>query len=263
MNIHSVDKASYYQTRMSGGGRLFHLLYLVPMYKRVLLKLSGEQLQGKYDGGFDAERAAWIADEIKKVEGAEIVVMIGGGNYARGAQLAGGGVQRVSADNIGMLATMMNAIALTDVFNSNGLPARALSNIRADQVLDQFTHRRALSHLEKGRIVITAGGIGRPYLTTDTAAVSLALELECDVILKATKVDGVYDSDPATNKDAVRYRNLSLEQAVRNPEIKVMDKAAIALADDHSQSIVVFELLKPGNIARAVAGEEIGTTISA
>ncbi|MDB5176544.1 MAG: pyrH [Candidatus Saccharibacteria bacterium] len=233
------------------------------MYKRVLLKLSGEQLQGKFDGGFDAERAAWIADEIKKVKGAQIVVMIGGGNYARGAQLAGGGVQRVSADNIGMLATMMNAVALTDVFNTNDLPARVLTNIKADQVADQFTHRRALSHLEKGRVVIVAGGIGRPYLTTDTAAVSLALELDCDVILKATKVDGVYDSDPATNPSAVRYESLTLEQAVHNPEIKVMDKAAIALADDHSQSIVVFELLQPENIARVIAGESIGTTISA
>lgn len=232
-------------------------------YKRVLLKLSGEQLQGKFDGGFDAERAAWIAEEIKKVNDAEVVVMIGGGNYARGAQLVGGGVQRVTADNIGMMATMMNAVALADVFNANGLPARALTNIKADQVADQFTHRRALSHLEKGRVVIAAGGIGRPYLTTDTAAVSLALELECDVILKATKVDGVYDSDPHANPDANKFDTLTLRQAVEQPDIKVMDKAAIALADDHNQSIVVFELLNSDNIARAVAGEPIGTTISA
>lgn len=233
------------------------------MYKRVLLKLSGEQLQGKFDGGFDAERAAWIASEIKKVDTAEIVLMIGGGNYARGAQLVGGGVQRVTADNIGMLATIMNALALADVLNSNGVPARALTNVKADQVADQFTHRRALSHLDKKRVVIVAGGIGRPYLTTDTAAVSLALELECDVILKATKVDGVYDKDPAANTDAVRYNQLTLQEAVENPDVKVMDKAAIALAHDHSQSIVVFELLAEGNIARAVAGEPIGTTISA
>ncbi len=233
------------------------------MYKRVLLKLSGEQLQGKFDGGFDAERAAWIAEEIKKVHGAEVVVMIGGGNYARGAQLVGGGVQRVTADNIGMMGTMMNAVALTDVFNSLDLPARALTNIKADQVADQFTHRRALSHLDKGRVVIVAGGIGRPYLTTDTAAVSLALELECDVIMKATKVDGVYDKDPHANPDARKFDHLTLQQAVEQPDVKVMDKAAIALAHDHSQSIVVFELLVEGNIARAVAGEPIGTTISA
>ncbi len=235
------------------------------MYKRVLLKLSGEQLQGKFDGGFDAERAAWIADEIKKAteQGAEIIVMIGGGNYARGAQLTGGGVQRVTADNIGMMATMMNAVALADVFNAHGVPARALTNIQADQVADRFTHRRALSHLDKGRVVIVAGGIGRPYLTTDTAAVSLALEMDCDVILKATKVDGVYDSDPMVNDSAVKFDRLTLKEAVERPDIKVMDQAAIALADDHDQSIIVFALLDEGNIARAVAGEAVGTTIAA
>jgi len=233
------------------------------MYKRVLLKLSGEQLQGQHDSGFDAERAAWIANEIKKVNNAQIIVMIGGGNYARGAQLTGGGVQRVTADNIGMLATMMNGLALADVFNASGLPSRVLTNIKADQVADQFTHRRALSHLEKGRVVIVTGGIGRPYLTTDTAAVNLALELDCDAILKATKVDGVYDSDPHQNPEAQRLEKITLREAVENPGIQVMDKAAIALAEDHGQSIVIFELLKEDNIARAVAGDTVGTTISA
>jgi uridylate kinase len=231
------------------------------MYKRILLKLSGEQLQGKYDGGFDAERAMWIANEIKKVKDAEIVVMIGGGNYARGAQLAGNGVERVTADNIGMLATVMNALALTDVFNASGVSSRTLTNIKADQVADQFTHRRAINHLQKGRVVVVAGGVGRPYLTTDTAAVNLALELDCDVIFKATKVDGVYDSDPASNPKAKKFDSLTLQQAVEQPEIRIMDKAAIALADDHSQSIVVFELLVEGNIAKAAAGEAVGTTI--
>lgn len=189
--------------------------------------------------------------------------MIGGGNYARGAQLAGGGIGRVTADNIGMMATMMNALALADVFNSQGVSTRALTNIQADQVADQFTHRRAISHLEKGRVVIVAGGIGRPYLTTDTAAVNLALELECDTILKATKVDGVYDSDPEKNPGATRYDRLSLRQAVEQPDVRIMDKAAIALAYDHQQSIIVFELLKEDNIKRAIAGEVVGTTISA
>ena len=233
------------------------------MYKRVLLKLSGEQLQGQHDGGFDAERAAWVANEIKKVEGAQVIIMIGGGNYARGAQLTGGGVQRVTADNIGMLATMMNALALADVFNANGLNSRALTNIKADQVADAFTHRRAISHLQKGRVVIIAGGIGRPYLTTDTAAVNLALELDCDAILKATKVDGVYDSDPQQNPDAKKLEHITLREAVENPNIQVMDKAAIALAEDHNQSIVIFELLHEGNIARVIGGETVGTTISA
>ncbi len=237
---------------------------LVSMYKRVLVKLSGEQLQGKFDSGFDAERAAWIATEIKKVtdQGIEVVVMIGGGNYARGAQLAHGGVQRVSADNIGMLATMMNAIALVDVFNANSVAARALTNIKADQVADQFTHRRALSHLEKSRVVVVAGGIGRPYLTTDTAAVSLALELDCDLIIKATKVDGVYESDPAVNPAAKRYNRLTLQEAVERPDIKVMDKAAIALAADHKQPIVVCELLAENNLSQAASGQQVGTVIS-
>jgi uridylate kinase len=233
------------------------------MYKRVLLKLSGEQLEGRYDGGFDPERAKWIAGEIKKAtdKGIEVMVMVGGGNYARGAQLAGHGIGRVTADNIGMLATLMNALALADVFNDNGLPARALSSIKADQVADMFTHRRALSHLEKKRVVIAAGGIGRPYLTTDTAAVSLALELECDVILKATKVDGVYDKDPHKHDDASRFEELSYQHAVGNEDIKVMDKAALGLAMEQSQPVIVFDLLTENNILRAASGEQVGTLI--
>jgi uridylate kinase len=224
------------------------------MYTRVLLKLSGEQLAGKFDGGIDAELSAWLAREIKKVidAGSEVVVMVGGGNYARGAQLAGHGIGRVTADNIGMLATMMNALALADVFNNVGVTARALTNIKADQVADQFTHRRAISDLNKGHVVIVAGGIGRPYLTTDTAAVSLALELDCQVVLKATKVDGVYDKDPATNPDAQKLSRMTFQQAVEDNNIKVMDKLPI----------VVFDALTDGNIQKAAAGESAGTTIS-
>jgi uridylate kinase len=240
----------------------FSFAILFDMYKRILLKLSGEQLQGKFDGGFDAERAAWIAKEVMKVKDTEVVVMIGGGNYARGAQLTGGGVNRVTADNIGMMATMMNGVALADVFNAEGLPSRVLTSVKADQIADQFTYRRALSHLSKGRVVIIAGGTGRPYLTTDTAAVNLALELECDAILKATKVDGVYDSDPATNPDAQKVTSLTLQEAVEQPNIRVMDKAALALASDYGQSIVIFELLKENNVARVIAGEDLGTTIA-
>jgi uridylate kinase len=233
------------------------------MYKRILLKLSGEQLQGKFDGGgIDAERVAWIAEEIKKVKDVEIVVMIGSGNLVRGTQVMGGGIRRVTGDNMGMLATMINALALTDVFNSVGLATRALTNITADQVLDQFTHRRALTHLEKNRVVVIGGGIGRPYFTTDTAAVNLALELDCDAIFKATKVDGVYDSDPAKNPSAKKFDKVSLKEAVENEDIRVMDKAAMALAFDHSQPIVVFDLLTEGNIAKAAAGGAIGTVIS-
>lgn len=232
------------------------------MYTRILLKLSGEQLQGKYDGGIDTDRLTWIAEEIKKVKNTQIVVMIGGGNFIRGAQVAGGEIERVTADNMGMLSTMINALALTDVFNNAGVPTRALTSIKTDQILDQFTHRRAHSHLAKQRVVVVAGGIGQPYMTTDTAAVSLALQLNCDAIFKATKVDGVYASDPAIDADAKKYTTISLQQAVEQPEIRVMDKAALALAADHAQPIVVFELLKENNIARASAGEAIGTKIS-
>lgn len=232
-------------------------------YKRVLLKISGEQLAGQYEGGFDPEKAAWIAAEIEQAvqAGCEVVVMVGGGNYARGAQLAGHGIERVTADNIGMLGTLMNALALEDVFKNKGLEARAISNVKADLVVDQFTHRRARSHLQKGRVVIVAGGIGRPYLTTDTAAVSLALELDCEAVLKATKVNGVYDSDPAKNPDAAHIPTLTHQQAVANDAIKVMDKAAMGLAMEHAMTIVIFELDQSGNIARVVSGENVGTVI--
>jgi len=233
-------------------------------YKRVLLKLSGEQLAGKFESGIDAELATWLAREIAQVVdgGTQVVIMVGGGNYARGAQLAGHGIGRVTADNIGMLATMMNALALADVFNSVGVKARALTNIKADQVADQFTHRRAINDLGKGRVVIVAGGIGRPYLTTDTAAVSLALELDCEVVLKATKVDGVYDKDPAKFKDAVKLEHMSFDEAVSNGAIAVMDKAALGLAMEHGLQIVVFNALSEQNILNVAAGDAIGTKIS-
>jgi len=233
-------------------------------YRRVLLKLSGEQLAGKYEHGIDAEFATWLAHEISKViaDGTQVVVMVGGGNYARGAQLAGHGIGRVTADNIGMLATMMNAVALADVFNNVDVESRALTNIKADQVADQFTHRRAVSDLQKGHVVIVAGGIGRPYLTTDTAAVSLALELECEVVLKATKVDGVYDKDPEKHDEAVKLDTMSFEDALTNGAITVMDQAALGLAMDHKLEIIVFNPLAENNIARVAAGETVGTKIS-
>ena len=234
------------------------------MYKRILLKLSGEQLQGEHSGGFSTERASWIAHEIKQATktGAEVVVMVGGGNYARGAQLADDSIQRITGDNIGMLATMMNALALADVFNHAGLQTRALSNVKADQVLDQFTHRRAISHLSKSRVVIVAGGTGRPFLTTDTAAVNLALELGCEVVIKTTKVDGVYSADPTTDPMAMKFDKLSYDEALKNPAITVMDKAAIGLATEQNIPVIICDLLQEGNIEKAVRGEKIGTLVS-
>lgn len=243
---------------------VYSVVYLPAMYKRVLLKLSGEQLAGKFDGGIDADLGAWIAQEVKAVsdQGTEIVIMVGGGNFARGAQLAGHGIRRVTADQIGMLGTLMNALALTDIFESRGVPTRCLSSIFAEQVAEPFIHRLANKHLEKGRVVIVAGGIGRPYLTTDTAAVSLALELDCEVVLKATKVDGVYNKDPAKHPDAKKLKTVTYEQAVSDDAIKVMDKAAMGLAMEQHMSLVIFDAMTPGNILRAVNGEAVGTTLT-
>jgi uridylate kinase len=233
------------------------------MYKRVLLKLSGEQLAGKYEGGLDPQVANWLANEIKQLalQGTQVVIMVGGGNFVRGAQIAGQGIQRVTADHMGMLATMINALALTDIFESNDLRTRCLSNIFAEQVAEPFVHRLANKHLQKGRVVIVAGGIGRPYLTTDTAAVALGLELDCSIVLKATKVDGVYDKDPAKHSDAKKYAKLSYQQAVEDGAIKVMDKAAMGLAMEHKMPIIIFDAMKDGSILRAVNGQSIGTTI--
>lgn len=230
----------------------------------MLLKLSGEQLAGKYEHGIDADLGAWIATEVLKVTdaGCQVVIMVGGGNYARGAQLAGKGIRRVTADHIGMLATMMNALALTDIFESKKISTRCLSNIFAEQVAEPFVHRLANKHLDEGRVVIVAGGIGRPYLTTDTAAVSLALELDCQAVLKATKVDGVYDKDPASNSDAVKFEHLDFAQAIGDDAIKVMDKAAMGLAMEQNMPIIVFDAMKAGGILATVTEHTAGTTIS-
>jgi len=232
-------------------------------YKRVLLKLSGEQLAGKFESGIDAELCTWLADEIKKVaeDGTQVVIMVGGGNFARGAQLAGNGIKRVTADHIGMLATMMNALALTDIFEHEGVKTRCLSNIFANQVAEPFVHRLAEKHLEKGRVVITAGGTGRPYLTTDTAAVVLALELGCEAVLKATKVDGVYDKDPSKYDNAHKVDHMTFQAAVEDTHIKVMDKAAMGLALEQEMPIVIFDAMQSGNIAKAAQGHTTGTVI--
>ena len=238
--------------------------YTKAMYKRILLKLSGEQLQGKFDSGFDHERARWIAEQIKPVvkAGIQVVIMVGGGNYVRGNQIAGSGIQEVNAHNIGMLSTLMNAISLGDIFNDAKLNARALSSVRIDQFIDQYTYRRALSHLEKNRVVIVGGGIGRPFLTTDTAALNLAQEMNCDVVIKTTKVDGVYDKDPTKHDDAVKYDSLSYQEALASPTINVMDNAAIGVAMDEHKPVIICDLLTDGNIARAARGETVGTLIS-
>lgn len=232
--------------------------------QRLLLKLSGEQLSGKSSTGIDASLAAYLAKEINNVssKGIQVIIMVGGGNFARGAQLTGDGVKRVTADHIGMLGTMMNALALTDIFESQNIPTRCLSSIFAQQVAEPFVHRLANKHLEKGRVVIVGGGLGRPYITTDTAAVDLGLELECELVAKATKVDGVYDKDPAKFPDAIRLTKLSYADAALDNSIKVMDKAGVALAMEHKLPIIVFDIMQSGNLLKIVEGENVGTKIS-
>ena len=240
------------------------MLYFAAMYKRVLLKLSGEQLAGKFDNGIDPEVAGFLAEEVKKVAiaGTQVVIMVGGGNFVRGAQIAGHGIQRVTADHMGMLGTMINALALTDIFEAKDIKTRSLSTIFANQVAEPFVHRLANKHLENGRVVIVGGGSGRPYVTTDTAAMILALELDCEVVIKATKVDGVYDKDPSKHKDAKKLSKLTYQQAVEDGAIKVMDKAAMGLAMEQHMPMIIYNAMTAGNLARVVSGETIGTTIS-
>ena len=232
---------------------------------RLLLKLSGEQLAGDSPRGFSVERACWIADEIKKAKkgssDTEIVVIVGAGNFVRGAYFAGQHVRPVTADNMGMRGTMINAVALADVFNAEGLPTAALSNVSCQQIVDDYTHRRALSHLAKGRVVVVAGGTGRPYFTTDTSALNLAIELDCNLIAKATKVDGIFDDDPEKNPKARKLDTISYDDALHDKKVRVMDKAALALAAEHNKPVVVFELLKSGNIAKVIADQKVGTRI--
>lgn len=232
-------------------------------YNRVLLKLSGEQLAGKYDFGVDPEIAAFLAEETKKAAEADcqIVLVVGGGNMVRGAEVAGHGIRRVTADQMGMLSGLINSMAMTDIFEAHGLVTRCLSMVPAPLIAESFSYRLAEKHLEKSRIVIVAGGLARPYFTHDTAAVSVGLELDCEVVLKATKVDGVYDKDPEKFDDAVLIPEMTLHEAVTNQAIAVMDKAALGLAAEQHKPLVVFNPMVEGNIARVVKGEQIGTKI--
>lgn len=233
-------------------------------YKRVLLKLSGEQLAGKFEAGIDPEVATYFADEVKKARksGCEIVLVVGGGNLVRGAEVAGQGIKRVTGDHMGMLSGLINAMAITDIFEHNGIETRCLSNIFADQVAEMYSFRRAEKHIAHGRIVIIAGGIGRPYFTHDTAAVNLALELGCDAVLKATKVDGVYNKDPNKYADAKKFNDLHYQQAIEDTSIKVMDKAAMGLAMEQGMPVIVYNAMQKDNLQKLLIGDNIGTRIS-
>ncbi len=234
------------------------------MYKRILLKISGEQLSGKHEFGIDTEVVDYLAKECSKVvaAGCQLVLVIGGGNLVRGAELAGNGIKRVTADQMGMLSGLMNAMALTDIFESQGLATRCMSNIFATQVAESYSFRLAEKHLERNRVVVIAGGLGRPFFTHDTAAVSLGLELDCDIVIKATKVDGVYDKDPAKYPGAKRFAKINYQAAIENAAIKVMDKAALGLAMEQKMPLVVLDAETPGNLLKVAMGKPAGTIVS-
>jgi uridylate kinase len=231
-------------------------------YKRVLLKLSGEALKGKNEGGIDPDTINNIAKQIADVKelGIDLSLVIGGGNIFRGIAGATKGMDRSNADYMGMLATIMNAIAMQDALENMGIHTRVLSAIEVKEICEPYIRRRAVRHLEKGRVVIFAGGTGNPYFTTDTAACLRAMETGSEVILKATNVDGVYDKDPKKHSDAKFFDKLSYIDVLKS-QLKVMDATAVSLCMDNNLPIIVFNLNKEGNIKRVVTGEKIGTTV--
>jgi uridylate kinase len=232
-------------------------------YKRILLKLSGEALAGEKQNGIDAKRLEQYAQEIEKVvnEGIEVAIVIGGGNIFRGVETVGTGIDRVQGDYMGMLATVINGMALQSSLESHGLFTRLMSGIKMEQVCEPFIKRRAVRHLEKGRVVIFGAGIGSPYFTTDSAASLRAIEIEADVVLKGTKVDGVYTADPETDTNATRFSNISFEE-VYSKGLNVMDMTAFTLCKENGLPIIVFDMNTPGNLLKVVKGEEVGTLIS-
>ena len=227
-----------------------------PLYKRILLKLSGEALMGDREFGMSAEVIARLAAEIKTVHdsGVEICIVVGGGNIFRGAKEASKGMNRTVADQVGMLATVMNALYLQNALEAIGVETRVLSGLSIPSVCEPYMYRRALRHLQKGRVVVFAGGTGNPYFTTDTGAALRASEMQCDALLKATQVDGVYDSDPRENKQARRYKAVSYDEVIGR-QLKVMDTAAVALARENNIPIVVFAQKGEHALAEAVCGE--------
>ncbi|MDE2155841.1 MAG: UMP kinase [Xanthomonadaceae bacterium] len=233
-------------------------------YHRILLKLSGEALMGEADYGIDPKVIRRLADEIIEVQraGIQIGVVIGGGNIFRGAGLAAAGMDRVTGDHMGMLATVMNALALQDAVEKSGGFARVMSAIQIHDVAEDYIRRRAIRHIEKGRIVLFAAGTGNPFFTTDSAAALRAVELGANLLLKATKVDGVYTSDPTRHSDAVRYERLSYDQVIER-KLAVMDTAAIALCRDQQVPLRIYNMTVPGNLMRIMHGEQIGTLVDA
>jgi uridylate kinase len=233
-----------------------------PRYRRILLKLSGEALGGESGMGICPEVVHGMARQISEVRklGVQVVVVVGGGNIFRGLQGSERGMERATGDYMGMLATVINALALQDALEKAGVATRVQSAIAMSQVAEPFIRRRAVRHLEKGRVVIFGGGTGNPYFSTDTAAALRANEIGADVILKATKVDGIYDSDPRANSKAKRYRRITYREALEN-RLKIMDSTAFSLCMDNKMPIIVFDVTKAANLKRVVLGEKVGTLV--
>lgn len=231
-------------------------------YKRVLLKLSGEALMGERQYGIDPKRLAEYAEDIKTItdKGVEVAVVIGGGNIFRGIAGASNGMDRVQGDHMGMLATVINGLALQSALEDAGIPTRLQSAIKINEVAEPFIRRRAIRHLEKGRVVIFGGGTGNPYFTTDSAAVLRAIEIEADVILKGTRVDGIYNADPEKDINATKFDDITFDDVLRKG-LKVMDTTAFTLSQENELPIIVFDMNKKGNLLKVVSGEAIGTTV--
>lgn len=233
------------------------------LYNRILLKLSGEALMGDRQYGIDPNRLEAYADEIKSVvdKGVEVAIVIGGGNIYRGLAGASNGMDRVQGDHMGMLATVINGLALQSALEDKGIQTRLQSAIRINEVAEPFIRRRALRHLEKGRVVIFGGGTGNPYFTTDSAAVLRAIEIEADVILKGTRVDGIYTSDPEKDKSATKFDKITFKDVLTRG-LKVMDSTAFTLSQENELPIVVFDMNRKGNLLKIVSGENIGTVVN-
>ena len=232
-------------------------------YKRILLKLSGEILAGKSGFGIDPEKASYLANQIKSIHeiGLDIGLIIGAGNIFRGIEAASRGMDRVTGDYLGMLATIMNAISMQDALEKVNCQTRTLSAIDVKQISEPYIRRRAIRHIEKGRIVIVAGGTGNPFFTTDSAAALRATELGADIVIKGTKVDGIYDKDPFVHKDAIKYNTISFDQVLKE-NLRVMDLTAITLCKENNLPIQVFDIKIPGALKKIVLGEPIGTIVS-
>ena len=232
-------------------------------YNRILLKLSGEALLGKNSYGIDNDRLEVYAQEIKQIhkQGVEIAIVIGGGNIFRGLTGSKDGIDRVQADYMGMLATVINGLALQNALERMDIPTRLQSAIKMESIAEPFIKRKATRHLEKGRVVIFASGTGNPYFTTDSAAVLRAIEINADVILKGTRVDGIYNEDPEKNKEAVKFDNISFEETIKKG-LKIMDTTAFTLSKENELPIIVFDMNTKGNLTRVIMGEKIGTKVS-